>query len=212
MLIEALMYPIPRDLSTPLLSNGHPKWTIEHGAAGGLSYVKISRTSGLHDVVHAYVFLSDGLLVRSIEVGIVTSWQDQIIFGGKLVPRHFAVQGGTRDLLTADVTVEPAGTVDPAAFELPGGPAEPGMTLRPIHEYEYSMSSQMTTYRTEGIQGFKGIIRQILDRHGVTMEVEVLASPNPDAAEPLLPLIRGDRFHPAKIDNSPCEVALWKSF
>lgn len=146
MLLEALLYPMPRDLSSPSLSEGHPKWKAENGTAGGLSYVKISRTSGPQDVVHAYLFLPNGVLVQSIEVGIVTSWQDQINFGGKLVPRHFGVQGGTRDLLTAQVTVEPAGTGNPATFELPGEPAEPGMTLRPIHAYEYSLSLPMTTY------------------------------------------------------------------
>lgn len=214
MLLDALLYPIPRDLFSPSLMKGHPRWKIENGAVGGLSYVKISRTSGPHDDVHAYLFLPNGGLVQSIEVGIVTSWQDQIIFGGKLVPRRFGIQGGTRDLLTADVTIGPAGTVDAGAFELPGEPAEPGMTLRPVHEYEYSLSIPMTTYSYSGDRerGFRGIVRQILDRHGVTKEVEVLYSPNPDAAALILPLIRGDRFHPAKIDNSLCEVALWKSF
>ena len=91
--------------------------------------------------------------VQSVEVGIVTSWQDQTSFGGKLVPQHFKVQGGTRDLLTAQVTVEPVGTVNPAAFELPGEPAEPGTTLRPIHAHEYSLSLPMTTYSWGGQPG-----------------------------------------------------------
>ena len=153
MLLEALLYPIPRDLSSPSLGEGHPKWKIENGAVGGLSYERISRTSGPQDVVHAYLFLLTGVLVQSIEVGIVTSWEDQITFGGKLVPRHVGVQGGTRDLLTAHVAVEPAGTVNPVAFELPGESAEPGMTLRPIHAYEYSLSLPMTTYSWGGKPG-----------------------------------------------------------
>ena len=157
MLLEALLYPIPRDLSSPSLGEGHPKWKIENGAVGGLSYERISRTSGPQDVVHAYLFLLTGVLVQSIEVGIVTSWEDQITFGGKLVPRHVGVQGGTRDLLTAHVAVLG-----------------------------------------------RRIIRHILDRHGVTREVEVLDSPNPAAVESFLRLIRADRFHPAKIDYSPC--------
>jgi hypothetical protein len=215
MLLEALLYPVPRDLFTPSLMEGHPRWKIENGAVGGLSYVKISRTSGPYDDMHAYLFLPKGELVQSIEMGIVTSWQNSVIFGGRVVPRHIGVQGGTQDLLTADVTVEPVGTVDAAAFELPGEPAEPGMTLRPIHVYEDSVSIPTTTYSLTSMgdeRTFQGIVRQILDRHGVTREVEILYSPNPDAAASLLPLIRGDKFHPAKIDNNPCEIALWKSF
>lgn len=113
------------------------------------------------------------------------------------------------------MTVEPPGAFDAAAFELPGEPAEPGMTLRPIHTYEYSVSLPTRTYSFTSMgdqRAFKGIVRQILDRHGVTREVEILHSPNPDAAASLLPLIRGDKFHPAKIDNSPCEIAQPMSF
>ncbi|MGP0021003.1 MAG: hypothetical protein ACLPHP_20710 [Candidatus Sulfotelmatobacter sp.] len=212
MLLEALLYPVPRDLSSPFLSEAHPKWKIESGAAHNISYVKISHTSGLHDIAHAYLFLPRGFLVQSVEVGLVTSWQEQTIFGGKVVPGHFDIQGGTRNLLNADVMIEPAGTVDPAAFELPGEPAEPGMTLRPMHGYDSGISIPNTSYSIAGSEGFRGIIRQILDRHGVTREVEVLDSPSPDAAEALLRLIRGDRFHPATTDKSPCEIAIWKSF
>jgi hypothetical protein len=57
MLLGALLYPIPGDLSSPSLSEGHPKWKIENGAVGGLSYVRIGRTSGPQDVVHTYLFL-----------------------------------------------------------------------------------------------------------------------------------------------------------
>ena len=46
----------------------------------------------------------------------------------------------------------------------------------------------------------------------MTREVEVLDSPNPEALETFLRLIRGDRFHAAKIDKSPCEIALWKAW
>jgi hypothetical protein len=208
MLLEALLYPIPRALSSPSLSEGRTKWKIENGAAGSLSYVKISHTSTRADILHAYLFLSNGLLVQSIEAGIVTSWQDQVAFGGKLVPRHFGVQGGTRDLLMAEVTVEAAGTVDPAAFELPGEPAQPGMTLRPLHWYECTMpeTSAMYSYTTDNSRTARWTIRRILDRHGVIREAEIIESPNPGTAKILLSLIRDDKFHPAKIDNSPCEI------
>jgi hypothetical protein len=213
MLLEALLHPIPRNLSSPSLSDKQSKWKLENGAVRDVSFVKISRTSGPSDLQHAYLFLPKGVLVESVEGGIVTRWQSQIVFAGKVVPRHFGVQGGTRDLLTADVTVETAGTVDPAAFELPGEPAEPGMTLHPMHSYDANISLPNRTYSISGgLCCFSGIVRQILDRHGAAREVEVIDSPNPDAAEPLLRLFRDDRFHPAKIDNSPCEIAVSMSW
>ena len=144
----------------------------------------------------------------------MTSWQNQTEFGGKVVPRHFVVQGGTRDLLTADVTVESAGTVDPAAFQLPGEPADPGMTLRPMHGYDANISIPNMTYSFTSGDGrsFTGIIREVLDRHGVAREVEVIDSQNPAAAEAVLVLIRGDRFHPAEIDKSPCGLPCGNHF
>ena len=211
MLLEALLYPIPRDLFTPSLMEGHKRWKIENGAVGSLSYVKISRTSGPADVLHAYLFLPNGDLVQSIEGGIVTSWENQTAFGGRSVPRHLSVQGGTRDLLTADMTVEPANTFDASAFELPGEPAEPGMPLRPIQRYEDSLSLPNRTYgwwQNDGRMPAGSIIRQILDRHGVTKEVELLYSPDPAPAAPLLSLMRDQKFHPATIDKSPCEFAI----
>lgn len=211
MLLEALLYPIPRDLFLPELMEGHKRWKTENGTVGDLSYVKISRTSGPADELHTYLFLPNGDLVQSIEGGIVTSWQNRMTFGGRLVPRHFSVQGGTRDLLTGDVTVEPADTVDTAVFELLGEPAEPGMTLRPIQRYEDSLSLPNRSYSwwaTDGLLPGGSIIREILDRHGVTREVELLYSPNPAGAAPLLSLMRGQKFHPATIDKSPCEFVL----
>lgn len=214
MLLEAVLYPIPRDLVSPSLGEGHIRWKIENGVLGSLSYVKVSRTFTLHDILSAYLFLPTGSLVQSIEGAVVTSWQNPMMFSGKVVPRHFAVQGGTRDLLTADVTVESASPIDPAAFQLSGDPAEPGWTLRPLHYYDLSFSppGTMYSYSEDSERRFQGMIRQILDRHGATREVEILYSPNPDAAAHLLPLIRGDKFRPARIDKGPCEFAIWKSF
>jgi len=55
----------------------------------------------------------------------------------KLVPRHLEVTaGGTRDLLTADVVINPINGVDAASLELSGAAADPGMTLRPLHWYD----------------------------------------------------------------------------
>lgn len=93
MLLEVLLYPISRDLFLPDLMEGHKRWKIENGTVGRLSYTKISRTSGPADILHAYLFLPNGGLVQSIEGGIVTRWQNQMIFGGRLFHDTSACMG-----------------------------------------------------------------------------------------------------------------------
>jgi len=214
MLLEALLYPIPRDLSSPSLADEHYWWKIENGAVGTQSYVKISRTFGTGKALIGYLFLPQGGLIQSINLGIVTDWTNPTVFGGKLVPQHIREQGGTRDLLTADVTVEPAGPADRTAFELPGGPAEAGMTLRPLHYYEVHGWNKMSEfhYITIGPDTPHGNIRRILDRHGVSREVEIIYWPNSDDVKIFLPSIRKETFSPVTIDKNPCEFDLSMSF
>jgi len=207
MLLEALLYPIPRDLSSPSLADERYWWKIEKGAVGSQSYVKISRTVGTANDLIGYLFLPHGELIQSINRGIVTDWTNPTTFGGRLVLQHIREEGGTRDLLTADVTVEPAGPIGQAAFELPGNPAEAGMTLRPLHTYEVHGWNKMSTfhYLTTGPDAPHGNIRRILDRHGVSREVEVIYSPSLENLRILLPLLRKETFSPVTIDKSPCE-------
>jgi|SRR5579872_3152449 len=214
MLLEALLYPIPRDLSSPSLADEHYWWKIENGAVGTQSYVKISRTFGTGKALIGYLFLPHGELIQSVNRGIVTDWTNSTTFGGKLVPQHIRQQGGTRDLLTADVTVELAGPADRTAFELPGGPAEAGMTLRPLHYYEVHGWSKMSEfhYITIGPDTPHGNIRRILDRHGVSREVEIIYWPNSDDVKIFLPSIRKETFSPVTIDKNPCEFDLSMSF
>jgi len=214
MLLEALLVPIPRDLYSPSLADQQYSWRIENGAVGGQSYVKISRTFGTGKALIGYLFLPHGELIQSVNHGIVTDWTGATIFGGRLVPQHIREQGGTRDLLTADVTIEPAGPVDRAAFELPGGPAEAGMTLRPLHYYEVHGWNKMSEfhYITTGSDTPHGDIRRILDRHGVSREVEIIYWPNLEDVKIFLPSIRKETFRPVTIDKSPCEFDLSFSF
>lgn len=214
MLLEALLYPIPRDLTSPSLADEHYWWKIENGAVGSQSYVKISRTFGTAKALIGYLFLPQGGLIQRINLGIVTDWTNSTTFGGKLVPQHIRQQGGTRDLLTADVTVEPAGPVDRTAFEVPGGPAEAGMTLRPLHYYEVHGWDKISEfhYITMGPDTPHGNIRRILDRHGVSREVEIIYWPNPADVQIFLPLIRKETFSPVTIDKTPCEFDLSMSF
>lgn len=207
MLLEELFYPIPRWISSPLRM-GHRHWKIENGAVGGQPYVEVK--SG-QDFIEGYLFLPSGELLQSISLGIVTSFTKPKSFHEKLVAQHIQRKGGNKqDLVSADLTLDPAGPVDAAAFTLPGAPAKPGMTLRPLDSADYNFSPPKPLYSpsmTKGPSRPLGNLRRIVDRHGMVHELEVLYSPNPENFAPFLPLIRGDKFHhPPTIDKSPCEI------
>jgi hypothetical protein len=209
MLLEALLYPVPRARSSPLRFGDHPHWRIESGVAGNQSYVKISRTYTRLDVTEGYLFLPGGELLQGIDAGVVTNFTNPAVFHGKLVAQHIQIQGGNKqDLVTADLTVEPAGAADPAVLTLPGSPAEPGVTLRPLDfaECSFSYSGESFLWETNGPTRPLGNGREIIDRHGKVHELEVLYSPDPKNFEPLLPLMRSSKYHPSMIDKRPCEV------
>jgi hypothetical protein len=214
MLLEALLYPVPRDLYSPSLADEHYVWKIEMGAAGSQSYVKISTDVGnavrAGDAMRGYLFLPSGELLQSIERDFVTNWTNPTVFAGKLVPRQIQVLAGTRDLLTAAVTIEAAGAVDGGALELPGPPAEPGMTLRPLHKYEVHGWDYSDSFSyLAGPEGApRGAYREILDRHGAIREVELIYSPYPGGWEPPISHARKITTRPPTIDKSPCQIAL----
>jgi hypothetical protein len=215
MLLEALLYPIPRGLSSPLRLGHRLHYKIENGAVGGQPYVKISRTYTRADVTEAYLFLPSGELLQSIDAGMVTDFTKPKVFHGRLVAQHIQIQGGNKqDLVTADVMVDPAGPVDTTAFTLPGNTAEPGMTLRPLDlaEYNFSHPGLSFSVETNGPSAPLGNLREIIDRHGMIKELEVLYSPNAGNFAPYLSLIRDDKYRPATIDKSPCEIAWWYIF
>ncbi len=205
MLLEALFYPIPRTYSSPLRMGQHLHWKIRNGAVGGQSYVMI----GSDDP--AYLFSSSGELLQTIYFGIVTDFMKPSIFHGRLFAQHIQAHGGNKqDLVSADVAVEPARPIDAAAFTLPGRTAEPGMTLRPLDFADYNFPYTQPGFLSEANGPLRpvGKMREIIDRNGVVHELEVLYSPNPKNFEPVLPLMRGDKFHHSPtIDKSPCEIA-----
>jgi hypothetical protein len=182
----------------------HLHWKIKNGAVGGQPYVMIGDDPG-------YLFLPTGELLQGVFGGTVTDFTQPRVFTGRLVPQHIQIHGGNKqDLITADVTVEPAGQVGPTAFALPGSPAEPGMTLRPLDFADYNFSPSALHYSpsvTNGPSRPLGNLRGIIDRRGMVHELEILYSPNPENFAPVLPLMRGDKFHhPPTIDKSPCEI------
>ena len=223
MLLEALLYPVPRQWYSPSLADEHPGWKIENGAAGGQSYVKISGSDVpkiLLDApqnvprLHAYLFLPSGELIQSIEIGIVTDWTEPTTFGGKLVPQHIRIQSGfQQDLLTADVKIEPAGTVSVAAFTLPGDPAEPGMTIRPLHRYEVGgLGAISGSYIGSAAENHYGVTRAVAARDGTFREVELLYSPEAGFSPAALDVTRKYRGASPTIDKNPCEIALWWAY
>jgi hypothetical protein len=217
MLIEALLNPIAHYVLSPDLRVRHFNWKMDRSTVGDHTLMRISASKGISSHINegsAYVFLSGGLLVQSNENDIVTTFQDDVVFAGRVVPRHISIQAGAvRDLLTADVVVERAGDVDPSVFELPGEPAEAGMTLRPLTWYAdkfpeiikaSGIISQQETYPDMIMHG-------IVDRHGAMREFEVIymqgivGATAMDTPGRLVEAARQYKFHPAEIDGSPCE-------
>jgi hypothetical protein len=170
----------------------------------------------------AYVFLPEGILLQSNETDVVTTWGDDAVFVGKVVPRQISIQAGTvRDLLTADVEVESPEKFDPTAFDLTGGSAAPGMTLRPLHPYEVR-TPELISYPVGGAGEQQSkpdmIARFVIDRHGAVRELEVIYARSgnglglPDGAGHLMDDTRQFKLSPPEIDKSPCELVsrvLW---
>ena len=83
----------------------------------------------------AFDFLPGGIPVRSEQETVINTWQDDTVFAGKIVPGRVTVAAMTRPLVEATIAIEPLAHADPAAFDLPGGPASPAVTLRPLIGY-----------------------------------------------------------------------------
>jgi hypothetical protein len=219
MLLDALLYPLHRDRTSPDPDLAHPRWKIEHKTAGNLPFVLISAVVDEDtEPKPSFVFLPSGQLVQSYEDGLAASWQDDVTFAGHVVPRQLMIQAGGRKLLTADIRAQAAGQVDPAIFELPGETAEPGMTLRPFHFFD--------DVRRPGLGGecrflddtnspiTPMVYREILDRHGVPQEMELLDARNlEDKAHSrgiatLFDCERRQKMRPATIDKSPAQLMI----
>ena len=223
MLLDALFYPIQRErISTDLPRVRLRNWAIEHKTAGSLSYVLISAiVDQTTEYKPSLIFLPNSLLVQTNEGGLATSWQDHANFAGHVVPVHLMIQAGGRKLLTADITVQAAGQVDPAIFELPGETADPGMTLRPLHYYDFTQPGRggECTFIDDVQSPLLPLeTRLVLDRHGAAREVELLDARNLDekahsnGIATLLDCLRSQKVRPATIDKSPGQLAMMTYF
>jgi hypothetical protein len=212
-------------LSTPVavdLTNGSLRatsWKIDDVSAGALSLVRLSKVMAATQrtvVTDTYYFLPQGELSMSNVGGVVAAWSNDVAFAGKRVPRKLMVKCGDRDLLTADISIDPAEQVGPTTFDLPGGPAEPGMTLQELHEPEAKLPDTVSRmnplagglpYPNSGL-----ILRGVLDRTGVYREVEVLLGQESTNAAGILSALRTLRGGPAKVGHSPCEFVRYWTF
>ena len=216
MLLEALLFPVPKNVAWPFPKCTPLNWKMKKSSIPSadhthtIDFVKIERTAEC-EYYFSYLFLPDGLLVQRNDQGLAFGWMDQMRYGDKNVARHISVQAGGRDLLTAEVTIEPAGTPSAELFDQPGKPAEPGMTMRPIHRGEVrglesdssgSGIGDLPSYQTYG---------EVVTREGDIRELEMIDTSDPSKAKVILDIVRRFRYYrPAMIDNSPCEMFMNK--
>lgn len=214
MLLTQLNDPVPRALASREFHSGSG-WKIDHVTTGDLNLVRLSKTTGSEhaDYTDSFYFYPQGILALTNYTGMIATRASYVEFGGKAVPRSLAIQaaGGQRNLLTADIRIEPPGEIDPSQFDLPGGPAEPGMTLRPLEfnqvkapDLSGHYSWQSSTLGPHPVYSLVGV----LDRHGYFRELEILLAPNPQDAGIFMQQVRADHKKPATLDGSPCEVVM----
>ncbi|MGA7858282.1 MAG: hypothetical protein WCA11_10175, partial [Terracidiphilus sp.] len=210
MLLDGLLNPVARNVLNPDLGWEHFSWKVDRHEGEKVPYVRITNNRyGGPGIAFGYILLPNGVLVMRNERGLVTGWQDQVAFAGKIVPRHLSVQAMGKDLLTADAMVEPAGHVDPAFFDLAESPAEAGMTLRPLYKYDTNrlyFDWQPKTVIANNPSS-SNVIREMVDRHGVVREAEIVYADGFGNLDDVLDFFRKMKVRPAEFDGSPCEVA-----
>jgi hypothetical protein len=212
MMLDALLYPVPRNLISPEFAESHQSWKIDHLTAGTISYLTLThREPGANNdwFYMSYSLLASGILVRSNYFGLVTSWEKGAVFAGKLVPLHFEVQALGHTLLTADVSITPAGQTDTNLFELDAPPATPGHTLRPFHMFEIKLAEFYDPISVYTGPQPRGVIREVIDRKGQARETELVDAPNPGDNVNQVDAERSKQFYPAKVDHDPCEEVFW---
>jgi len=218
MLINALLEPIPRNLSSLEYKQDRKAkgWHIDNLTNADASLVRISRgqwTYNSAEFTDSFFFSTHGLLFLRDQDGLKTKWSNAVAFGARIVPARITVTGGERMLLSADVTIAPTGQASqsPGDFELSGASAEPGMTLRPLQPFDvknpYRLSAD-PVWEQPNHSAFS--IAGVVDRYGAYREAELLLGVNLPPEEELVRLIkqlRKSRFRPAMIDGSPCQLA-----
>lgn len=212
----------------PAVSNKRLAWKVKHLSVGKLAYVELTYrvNDGMCIDMMAYDLLSNGLPVRLTDrMGLTTGWEKQTSFGGKAVPQHLTVTAIGRDLVTADVGIATLSPADSGVLHLPGDVAEACMTLRPFDEWEFPVLAPIHSDvpQLPSNAGYPANIEimttGVVDRHGVPREAEMtgvqqepewLSNEEKQAilthAHAMVESWYRNRFHPALLDGSPCEV------
>jgi hypothetical protein len=218
MLMGALLHPIPQNLlAAELQSAQKSRWAIARLSQGDLSLVRIAdtHTYAARFTVHAgYYFLPEGLLVMRNEAGLTFAWEKDELFSGKVVPRHIGIQADglkanapNRNLLTADVRIEPQGKADASLFNLPGPPSDPGSTLRPLRGIAKPPQPKDDPPSWSGNHDAAFVLWGVVDRTGAYRELEVTSTSGASGLAQYMDAIRRSRSQPAEIDGYPCEVS-----
>jgi hypothetical protein len=214
MLIRHLMEPVP-DYLWKKGSNRGLDWQIDHVTAGNTPLVRLSKVSIANSQIKLkdfWYFQHSGELVMSDSDGLTAVWSAVTTFAGKTVPLKLALKASKRELLTAMIAIEPAGQEDKAVWDLPGGAAEPGITLYIFNAADVPRSDSETTrsffVNTESKQPASALsVTGVIDRTGAYREVEVLLATDPSLAREVLTRMRASRTKPATLNKSPCEIS-----
>jgi hypothetical protein len=221
MLINALLEPIPRNLSSLEYKQDRAAkgWQIDQLTNADASLVRIARGNWTHDsakFTDSFNFSANGLLLLRDQEGLKTKWSNAVAFGARIVPTRITVTAGERTLLAAQLTIAPDGKASPDEFEIEGGSTDPGMTLRPLQSFDVKGPIRLSAdpvweQPNHSAFSFAGVI----DRYGKYREVELMMGTSLASEDELTRLMtdfRKSRWHPATIDRSPCqrpEVFLW---
>lgn len=213
MLLAALLAPIPRNfISREFRHEGASGWTIDHLSKNDLTLVRISKAEGANGYfTDAFYFLPNGSLLSRNKDGLVTNWNDDAVFAGVEFAKHIQLMAGESELLAAEVAVEVAEKPDPAIFDLATEPAPPGMTLRPLQDFEIRREELLSSgpvWQIADNSAFSAF--GVYDRSGRFREVELIEGVNLGGERELQQLMsdfRKSRWRPPQIDGNPCEFA-----
>lgn len=216
LLLSDLFVPIPRTLiSAEYQDSEHweqkGKWEIEPVKSGEVPLVRVGRRQleGASTIRDTFFFYHNGFLALRNDWGLVFFHEGATSFAGKAFAKRISIRAGERELVSADVTVEPA-QADAVSFDLPVERAEPGNTLLPIQYYQvrklerahFSWDGQVNSAEVPNFS-----LQMVRDRSGRFREAELLYSSNVDTyLRYLMPHLRQDRARPAEIDGSPCQM------
>jgi hypothetical protein len=184
---------------------------MEQVTVGGHPFVRVSETKRDQSFAYADVFFFSplGKLILADRWGIVNTWENETLFNGKSVPKHLSVKAGKRDLVAADVAIEPLPQTDPSAFDLPVGLAEPGLTLRPIlYGFKSPVRLGSMPFWTP-THYFPVVVWGNVDRSGRYRELEFLDPPPESAKGYPIGEIRKVKWRPAELEGNPCEVVMF---